>query len=252
MTNQQELQGRVDRIAQWAADWKMEINPSKSKVMHLGRNNPGLAYTIGGTPIESVRTEKDIGFWVTDDLQPSTHVHKARSKALGEISQIRRNFTFIDKRAFCVLYNQRIRPHLDQGMTACPPSTCAESKILESVQSKATALVHGLKHLNSEERRKRLGLMKLEERRERGDLIEVFKILKGHTRIDPSLFWEVREARGGARLVKERAANGWRQRQSFFSYRVIQKWNLLPTGLKTAPSLDSFKNRLDELILKRN
>ena len=94
--------------------------------------------------------------------------------------------------------------------------------------------------------------MKLEERRERGDLIEVYKILKGHTRIDPSLFWEVREARGGARLVKERAANGRRQRQSFFSYRVIQKWNLLPTGLKTAPSLDSFKNRLDELILKRN
>ena len=101
-----------------------------------------------------------------------------------------------------------------------------------------------MKHLNSEERRKRLGLMKLEERRERGDLIEVFKILKGHTRIDPKLFWEVREARNGARLVKELAVNGRRQRQSFFSYRVVQKWNLLPVELKTAPSLESFKNRL--------
>ena len=94
--------------------------------------------------------------------------------------------------------------------------------------------------------------MKLEERRERGDLIEVFKILKGHTRIDPALFWEVRNARNGARLVKELAVNGRRQRKSFFSYRVIQKWNLLPVELKTAPSLDSFKNRLDELILDRN
>lgn len=205
-TNQQALQGRVDRIAQWAFDWKMEINPS-------GRNNPGLSYTIGGTPIESVRTEKDIGFWITDDLSSSTHVHKARSKALGEISRIRRNFTYVDKRALCLLYNQRVRPHLDQEMAACPPSTCAESKILEAVQS-ATALVHGLKHLNSEERRKRLGLMKLEERRERGDMIEIFKILKGQTKMDPSLFWEVREARGGVRLVKERAANGRRQRQS--------------------------------------
>ena len=41
-------------------------------------------------------------------------------------------------------------------------------------------------------RRKNLGLMKLEQR-ERGDLIEVYKILKGLTRIDPTLFWEVRE-----------------------------------------------------------
>ena len=249
--NQLALQNRVDRIAQWAKTWNMEINPSKSKVMHIGRNNPGLSYTINGTMIESVATEKDIGFWITDDLSPSTHVHKARSKALGEISRIRRNFTCIDKRAFCLLYNQRIRPHLDYGMAACPPRTSAESKLLEGVQSRATAMVHGMKHLNSEERRKRLGLMKLEERRERGDLIEVFKILKGHTRIDPKLFWEVREARNGARLVKELAVNGRRQRQSFFSYRVVQKWNLLPVELKTAPSLESFKNRLDDLILGR-
>ena len=99
---------------------------------------------------------------------------------------------------------------------------------------------------------KKLGLMKLEDRRERGDLIEVFKILKGHTRIDPSIFWEVREARNVARLVKELAVRGRRQRQSIFSYRVIQRWNLLPVEVKTAPSLDSFKNRLDELILKRH
>ena len=250
--NQQALQNRINLIAQWASDWRMEINPSKSKIMHVGRNNPSLPYSINGMPIESIATEKDIGFWITEDLSPTTHVHKARSRALGEICRIRRNFTHIDKRAFCLLYNQQIRPHLDHGMAACPPSTSAESKILESVQSKATAMVHGLKHLNSEERRKKLGLMKLEERRERGDLIEVFKILKGHTRIDPALFWEVRNARGGVRLVKELAVKGRRQRHSFFSYRVIQQWNLLPIELKTAPSLDSFKNRLDEIIMKRN
>ena len=28
---------------------------------------------------------------------------------------------------------------------------------------------------------------------------------------------------------------------------MIRKWNLLPTEIKTAPSLDSFKNRLDEI-----
>ena len=249
--NQLELKNRIDMIAHWAKEWGMEINPTKSKIMHIGQNNPGLPYTIDGTQIEAVAVEKDIGFWITDDLSPSTHVHRARSKALGEISRIRRNFTLIDKRAFCVLYNQRVRPHLDHGMAACPPRTSAESKLLERVQSKATAMVHGMKHLNSEERRRKLGLIKLDERRERGDLIEVFKILKGHTRIDPTLFWEVRNARGGARLVEELAVNRRRQRQRFFSYRVVQKWNLLPTELKMVPSLDSYKNRLDEMILSR-
>ena len=247
--NHKELQTRVDKIAQWASDWRMEINPGKSKIMHLGKNNPNLTYHINGMEIKEVTTEKDIGFWISNDLSNTTHVHKARARALGEIARIRRNFSFIDKRAFCVLYNQRVRPHLDYGMTACPPESAAEAKLLERVQGKATALVHGLKGLNAEERRKRLGLMTLEERRERGDLIEVFKILKGLTKIDPTEFWEVREARNGARLVKELATNGRRKRQSFFSYRVIQKWNLLPTELKLAPSLAVFKNRLDERIM---
>ena len=206
---------------------------------------------MNGSMIETVSVEKDIGFWILDDLCTSTHVSKARSKALAEIARIRRNFTYIDKRAFCVLYNQRIRPHLDYGMTACPPGSSAESKLLEAVQSKATAMVWGLKRLNSEERRKNLGLMTLEQRRERGDLIEVYKMLKGLTRINPEIFWEVRDARGGPRLVKEMAANGRKQRQTFFSYRVIQKWNLLPADVKTAKSLDSLKNCLDSLWTKR-
>ena len=251
LTDQKALQDRINNIAEWADEWKMEINPSKSKVVHIGKENPGLPYVINGTEISSVEVEKDIGFWISNDLSTSTHVQKARNKALGEISRIKRNFSYIDKRAFCILYNQRVRPHLDYGMAACPPNSSADSKLLEGVQAKATAMVYGLRNENADERRKKLGLMSLEQRRERGDLIEVFKILKGLTRIDPTKFWEVREARNGARLVKELATNGRKLRQSFFSYRVIQKWNLLPVELKTAPSLACFKARLDEKILKQ-
>ena len=134
-------------------------------------------------------------------------------------------------------------------LTACPKESTAIAKILKQVQAKATAMVFGLKGLNSGERRKRLGLMTLEERRERGDLIEVYKILRGLTKIDPKECWEVWEARNGARLVKNLATSGRKQRDAFISYRVIQKWNLLPVELKTARSLESFKYRLDEKIM---
>ena len=175
-SDQKALQDRINHISEWADEWKMEINPIKSKVMHIGKENPGLPYYINGTEIQMVEVEKDIGFWISNDLSTSTHVQKARSKALGEISRIKRNFSYIDKRAFCVLYNQRVRPHLDYGMAACPPNSSADSKLLESVQAKATAMVYGLGRENADERRKKLGLMSLEQRRER-DLIEVFKIL---------------------------------------------------------------------------
>ena len=133
---------------------------------------------------------------MSEDLSPTMHVQKARNKALAEIARIKRNFLYADKRAFCVLYNQRVRPHLDYGMAACPPSSVAEAKSLEAVQAKATRLLHGIRHINSEERRRLLGLMTL-EKRQRGDLIKIYKVFTGLTRIDPSLFWEVQSARNG-------------------------------------------------------
>ena len=55
--DQEKLQRRVDPIAQWTTDWKMEINPAKSKVMHIGRQNPNLPHTINGTEITTVSTK---------------------------------------------------------------------------------------------------------------------------------------------------------------------------------------------------
>ena len=139
-----------------------------------------------------------------------------------------------------------MRPHLDHGVVVCPPGNNVEMALLERVQDKATAMVEGLRRIGAAERRKTLGLMSLKRRRERGDMIEVFKILTGLTRINPSLLWEVRDGRGGKRLVKEYASKGLKARHQFFTYRVIQKWNLLPEKVKTAPSLDCFKSRLDK------
>ena len=103
---------------------------------------------VNGSEIAAI-CEKDIGFWIREDLSTTTPIQKARGQALAEIG---RSLSYIDKRAFCTLYNQRIQPHLDYGMTACPPGTVAEQKLLEAVQSKATALVYGLKHKSSQER----------------------------------------------------------------------------------------------------
>ena len=136
---------------------------------------------------------------------------------------------------YCIyIYNQRIRPHLDHGMAACPPRTSAESKLLEGVQSRATAMVHGMKHLKSEERKRSLGLMKLNERRER----ILCWIRQDTERTHQNKSHAVLGGEGckeWSKIGVGAGSSGRRQRQSFFSYRVVQKWNLLPTEVKTVP-----------------
>ena len=83
-------------------------------------------------------------------------------------------------------------------MISCPPDSSAEAKLLETVQAKATALVQGLRGFNRRKGGKNLVLWSSRRGEKEGDVIEVYKILKGLTRIDPAEFWEVREAMNGA------------------------------------------------------
>ena len=62
----------------------------------------------------------------------------------------------------------RLGPHLKKDI-----------EVLEKVQRRATRMVDGYRGMEYEERLKRIGLTTLELRRERADLIDVFKILKG-------------------------------------------------------------------------
>ena len=251
------LQGVIDSIYQWSLKWQMTIHPAKTKVLHIGKDNPRNVYNINGININSTETEKDIGFFMNENLSSSHHVCNARARALGEIATIRRSFDHIDEKLFTMLYNQKIRPHIEWGSTACPPDSRAEANSLDRVQSKATHLVKSLRQLSSEERRRRLKLFPLSYRRLRGDLLEVFKIIKGLTRLDYRQFWEVKESRNGPTLVKEqvgpnRPGGGRKQRTSFFSYRVIKPWNWLPKTLKVSQTLDSFKRGLDALMETEN
>ena len=60
---------------------------------------------------------------------------------------------------------------------------------LERVQHRFTRLVPGLRRIGYEERLERLGLMTLEERRNRADLIELFKLTRKMSAIPLASFF---------------------------------------------------------------
>jgi len=99
-----------------------------------------------------------------------------------------------------------------------------------------------------ETRLKKLGIYSLERRRLRGDLIETFKILTGREHVNYNKFFELADVTSGLRghslkLFKPRCHTA--VRQNFFSLWIVNEWNKLPQDVVEAPSINTFKNRLD-------
>ena len=81
---------------------------------------------------------------------------------------------------FTYLFKSLVRPHLEYANNIWSPQTKGLIKDIESVQRQATKQVPGLEKLSYQERLIKLRLPTLNHRRRRGDLIEMFKIVRGH------------------------------------------------------------------------
>ncbi|MCL4126124.1 UNVERIFIED_CONTAM: hypothetical protein GTU68_015125 [Idotea baltica] len=111
-----------------------------------------------------------------------------------------------------------------------------------------TKLVPELRDLQYEERCRQLGLLTLEERRLKGDLIETFKIRRGFDSVDQGIFFEYCETGIRSNTCKLKKRGQWRTatRVNSFSVRVIIFWNSLPEYIVTAQTIGAFKARLDK------
>ena len=83
-----------------------------------------------------------------------------------------------------MLCNIICRPHLEYANSVWNPYTNADVSVLEKVQRKVTKMAVGLKNKDYSERLKALNLSTLSERRERGDAIQLFRIVNGQNKVN--------------------------------------------------------------------
>ena len=74
--------------------------------------------------------------------------------------------------------------HLEYSVQFWSPHYQKDVEALERVQKRFTRMLPGMEGISYEERLEKLGLFSLERRRLRGDLIEVYKIMRGMDRLD--------------------------------------------------------------------
>jgi len=245
----EDIRRDLRNLEVWAENWQMEFNTDKCSVIHLGKNNPKSIYSLCNKEIKSSTKERDLGVIVDSTMKFSEHCNAVARSANATLGMIKRNVVSRNKNIVTKIYKALVRPKLDYCVQAWRPYLKKDVEQLEKVQRRATKFISECKGLNYMERLKVTGLSTLEQRRDRGDMIEVFKTLKGFNRVESNRFFNFAEdsrTRGhNMKLVKERARLD--SRKYYFTNRVINKWNSLPQYVVDAPSINAFKNRYDSL-----
>ena len=147
-----------------------------------------------------------------------------------------------------------VRSHLDCAISIWSPYKQKYKDAIKIVQRRATKQLPGMKDIPYQETLDILKLTTLAYRRTRGDMIEVYKLLQGKYDSDVSNIVKLHkdsDTREGTRfemfhslkLFLESARTNVREES--FSLRVIRLWNDLPVVVVIAPSVNSFKNRMD-------
>jgi len=246
------LQEDLDKLSSWSNIWQLKFNAEKCKVMHIGHTCKTDYYMTGGlsgkTKLESVQEERDLGVLIRADLKSVSQCNKSAATARRVIGMVRRNFKHLDIDDFQIIYKTYIRPHLEYCIQAWSPHLVKDINVLENVQKAATNLVPKLRKYSYPVRLQKLGITTLKDRRERGDMIEVYKLLTGREQIDFEQFFKPAQnhydLRGhGMKLTKERSRLD--TRKFFFSQRVVNGWNRLPVAVVNAESVNAFKNAYD-------
>ena len=248
-----KLQETVDNMHQWTKTWLLKFNEAKCNVLHLGGNNPRHTYFIGDegsrTKLTVTKLEKDLGVHIDENLNFEQHIEKITKKAASRCANILKNFTFRSRDVLLPIFKSMVRPILEYANCAWNTELQKHKDEIESIQRSFTKNIFSVKKLSYEQRLENLKLPSLEYRRLRGDLIQTFKILRQFYDIKTvdSLFQLTNNNRlRGHRLKLTKHHVNKTQYKNFFTNRIVNQWNHLPSHIIEADSVNSFKNKIDE------
>ena len=195
--------------------------------------------------LEEVDFEKDVGVILHKSFRPSLHCAKAAKKANSVLGQLCRGVSYRDKDTFMSLYTTFVRPHLEYCAQAWSPWNLGDKDVIESK--------------NYEERLVEMNMVTIEERRKRGDLIQMYKVLYGKDDVSTSSWFDMALPGAGASSTRyttgalnvQRKEGRTELRKNFWSVRSCDVWNNLPDQVKLQPTTDLFKNALDNIMTRK-
>ena len=142
------VQNALDQMVDWADEWDMLLNVSKTKLIVFGNGQRPLSVSFHDRKIEQVSCIKYLGVWLDEHLNFNEQAEYAVGKAMRAFGKIRR---LIDGRdgitpqTGIMLYKSLVRPHWEFSIAAW--ATVAEKGIqsLETAQARCLRSILGAK-----------------------------------------------------------------------------------------------------------
>ena len=156
----------------------------------------------------------------------------------------------MDEDTFLNLYKVFVRPILEYCQTIWSPHLKYHIEAIENVQRRATKLVPSIKDLPYEERLNHINLFKLSDRRRRGDMIYVYKMLKCMVNINYEKYFTIStnpyNTRGHHMKICLGKTPTVNTGTNFFTNRIAVPWNSLPADVVESKNIDEFKRKYDK------
>jgi hypothetical protein len=264
------LQNDLQTILDWSEEMQLSLSINKCAILHLGLKPSAIKkseYVLGASKIQSVKTMRDLGIIVSEDLKWSSHCKEVTKKAGTRMYSLLRSFETKSTRFLVQLYKTFIRPKLDYGSPIWSPSSEKDILMVESVQRAFTKRIPELKklQLSYADRLKRLSIDRLDLRRLKADAHKLLYHLcdidlhlvsellpfhqqsnvnyDGHILRMSKLSTNRRISELSLWLDTVRAHTVTRQR--FFANRIVDVWNSLDADTRATGNPIHFKRRLN-------
>ena len=234
------LQDDLNSLQQWLDQWQLRLAPEKCKVVHFGRRNPLLTYTLRDTPLQESNAERDLGVLISSDLSFDSHISKIVKKAEGILASITRAFVSRSPHVYLKLFNTLVRPLLEYASPVWNPLQVNMCRRLEAVQRRATRRIPGIRSLTYSQRLLTLNMESLELRRKVADLVLLYKLVRRPDRDRLFTFSSSSRLRGHCYKIMPQHVK-LNLRKNFFANRVVSEWNSLPSHIVNTESLNYFK-----------
>ena len=178
------LNNDLQKISEWAYQWKMSFNPDSTKQAQeviFSRKlkkpfHPSIKFD--NVPVQNASSQKHLGLILDDKLNFKSHLREKCSKFNKGIGIIKKLQNTLPRQALLTIYKSFVRPHLDYGdIIYDQPYNDSFCQKLESYQYNAALAITGaIRGTSKTKMYNKLGLESLRFRRYFRRLCTFFKI----------------------------------------------------------------------------
>ena len=251
------LQQDLQAVYRWAEEVNMIFNGDKFEVLRFWPGStpkPTSSYQDpDGNPIEEKDHLRDPGVQISSDLKFSIHIENVVAAASKMVGWVLRTFRRRSQNLMLTVWKSLIQSKLDYCSQLWSPSDQASISSLEGVARNFTSRVAGMDGLDYWERLDKLRMYSQERRRERYQILFIWKLSQGLV-TGYHLTFQQNVRRGLLVAVPPMATKSptsvRRARESSLQVKGARLFNLVPRDLRdmTGVSVDSFKSRLDSWL----